>query len=245
MRYFITVSYDGTNYAGWQSQPGKVTIQQEIEKVLKKITKETILIHGSGRTDAKVHALGQVFHFDTSLEMDDEAWVRALNSLLPLDIVAIHAQRVADEAHCRRDAIKKQYEYRMNMGEYNLFMRNFVFQLNKKLNVEKMIEASQYLVGTHDFSSFCANPKEEKENQVRTIYSIDFRLDKDLLTISFKGNGFMRYMIRMLVGGLIEVGKEKITPEHLKEVLDKQDKEACNYNSDPCGLYLVQVEYEG
>ncbi|MFV0479950.1 MAG: tRNA pseudouridine(38-40) synthase TruA [Anaerorhabdus sp.] len=237
------MAYDGTNYAGWQSQPEKITVQSEIEKVLKKIVDETILIHGSGRTDAKVHATGQVFHFDSNVVIDCDSWKRAFNALLPKDIVVYDVVEVAKDAHCRRDAISKQYEYRLNMGEYNLFQRNHIYQLNQKLDVEKMKEASLYFVGTHDFSSFCANTKEEKENQVRTIFDIQLKIQGDILSIQFIGDGFMRYMVRMLVGGLIEVGRGKIEPTHLKEILDKQDKDACNYNSDPCGLYLMQVKY--
>lgn len=244
MRLFVKVAYDGSNYSGWQSQPGKITVQSAIEKVLKKITKESILIHGSGRTDAKVHAEGQVFHFDTTTTIDCDGWKRAFNSLLPKDIVVKEVQQVDDTAHCRRDAQSKVYEYRLNTGEYNLFQRHYVYQLNQSLNIEEMKKASSYFIGTHDFSSFCANTKEEKENQVRTIFDIQFHQENGILRIRFIGNGFMRYMVRMIVGGLIEVGRGKVSVDHLNQVLQKKDKDACNYNSDPCGLYLMDVHYK-
>ncbi len=244
MRYFVKVAYDGTNYAGWQHQPGKKTIQLAIEEALEKIVHKKVMIHGSGRTDAKVHALGQRFHFDSDNKMTSEQWLRALNALLPKDIVAKDVTQVDDQAHCRRDAVEKHYEYWLNMGEYNLFERNIINQVNRKLDLQAMKKASSYFIGTHDFSSFCANTKEEKENQVRTIFDIQWIEKEDKVGIRFIGNGFMRYMIRMLVGSLIEVGKNKVVPEHVKMVLEQKDKNACNYNCDPCGLYLVDVKYE-
>ncbi|MFV0380604.1 MAG: tRNA pseudouridine(38-40) synthase TruA [Anaerorhabdus sp.] len=243
MRYFVKVSYDGTNYAGWQSQPNKVTVQSQIELALKKITKENIMIHGSGRTDARVHALNQVFHFDTELFIDEAGWTRAFNSHLPKDIVVKCTKRVSDDAHCRRDAKKKYYQYLINTGKYNLFDRNTIYQYNKKLDLDKMIEASSIFIGVHDFSSFCANTKEEKENQIREIFEINFTVEKDIISVMFVGNGFLRYMVRMLMGALIDVGRGKITTDELKAIFNKKDKDACNCNADPCGLYLVKVCY--
>ena len=169
MRYLITLSYDGTNYKGYQTQPGLVTIQEQIEKALTKINdgKKTTFT-SSGRTDKGVHAKMQCGHADLDINITEYKLKRAMNSNLPEDIHVIKTEKVADDFHARYNVLEKTYEYYMNIGEYNPIERNYVFQYNYKLNVEKMQEGIKYLLGEHDFRAFVTENK-EKENCIRTI----------------------------------------------------------------------------
>ena len=169
MRYLITLSYDGTNYKGYQTQPGLITIQEQIEKALTKINdgKKTTFT-SSGRTDKGVHAKMQCGHADLDINITEYKLKRAMNSNLPEDIHVIKAEKVADDFHARYNVLEKTYEYYMNIGEYNPIERNYVFQYNYKLNVEKMQEGIKYLLGEHDFRAFVTENK-EKENCIRTI----------------------------------------------------------------------------
>ncbi len=244
MRYFVTVSYDGVEYVGWQTQADFKSVQGSIERALYHLTKEKIIIHGSGRTDRGVHALGQVFHFDSDMKnITEKGFMMALNARLDDDIRITDVKVVGDAMHARKSAKAKVYAYHINMGEYQLFKRNYQLQYCKELDVEAMKMASQYLIGKHDFTSFCANTKEEKADQVRTIYAIDFIKKEDELIIRFEGNGFLRYMVRMMCAILVQVGAHKYKPERVEEVLKAKDKNAFNQNIDACGLYLVEVKY--
>ncbi|MEG0077886.1 tRNA pseudouridine(38-40) synthase TruA [Anaerorhabdus sp.] len=242
-RFKCIVSYDGTAYVGWQSQCKKNSIQENIESVLKRISKEDIKAVAAGRTDAKVHAYGQVIHFDTNFYLDANRWQWALNGYLPKDIRIKSLEEVGDKFHARFSVKRKQYDYLINLGEYDVCLVNYAYQCRHVLNLEEMERASQVFVGKHDFSSFCANSLEQFPNQVREIESIVFSRNKDILTISYRGKGFLRYMVRMLTATLIEVGRGRLTAEDVLEMLEARDKDICKHNAEPQGLYLMKIEY--
>ncbi|MBE6125994.1 MAG: tRNA pseudouridine(38-40) synthase TruA [Erysipelotrichaceae bacterium] len=241
MRYKAIVSYDGTAYQGWQKQPDKNSVQAKIETALSRLCRQSVKITGAGRTDKGVHAFGQVFHFDTDKEFKDIT--KSINSQLPEDIRIVSCKPVSDEFHSRYDAKWKHYSYIINTGKFNPIQRNYAYQLGIDLDEEKMQEAAKALVGTHDFSSFNATRKDEIEDQVRTIYKIEVKRRGSLVTVDYYGDGFLRYMIRMMTGALIEAGKGKITAEDIQNIMGKMDKTACNYNVPACGLYLIEISY--
>lgn len=240
MRLKCIVSYDGTNYSGFQRQQNQITIQGEIEKVLEKIHKKSVPIHASGRTDAKVHAYGQVFHFDSNLQIPNSNWKRALNSLLPDDIYIKDVEVVSDDFHSRFSAIGKEYHYKIMLNEYNPLKKNYYCYV-KELNIDKMIEASKHLLGSHDFRSFSGNT--EPVNYIRTIYNIEFEPSDDILIIKFTGKSFLRYMIRIIVGTLIEVGTGKKQVEDIQNILEKHDRRCAGFTAEPQGLYLYKLDY--
>ena len=242
-RYKATVSYDGSNYHGWQSQQQDVTIQDTIQEVLSMIHKHPVKIVGSGRTDAGVHALKQVFHFDSELNISVDKWPLAMNSLLPKDIYIMKVESVKSTFHARFDAIGKKYCYYLNMGDYDPFMKNHVYQLGLSLNLKKMRQAADIFIGKHDFSSFCQNSFAEIPDQTRDIYGISITNVNDILCFEFVGDGFMRYMVRMLVQTLIEVGKGRLTLNSVFNMLEAHNKTVCPYNAKAEGLYLVEVYY--
>lgn len=241
MRYCIVFSYDGTFFSGYQRQIGKRTVQAEIENNLTMINHNIpVTIHSSGRTDAKVHALNQVAHFDMD-EIDIEELKRKLNKLLPSDIYIKKVCVVNNCFHARYNAISKEYIYKMNLGEYNPLEANYIYQYNKNLNIEEMKKGIKYFLGEHDFSSFT---KCKKENNVRIINEANITCENDILTISFQGNGFMQYMVRIMVGFLIEIGENKRQPEEVLEVLKAKDRTKAGMTAEPQGLYLKEVKYK-
>ena len=209
MRYLITFSYDGTLFNGYQRQTGYRTVQEEMEKALKYINggKDTIII-SSGRTDKGVHAICQKAHVDIDVKITPYKLMRAMNSNLPGDIHVIKTESVSNDFHARYMVKEKEYQYKLNMGEYNPCMRNLIYQYGKKLDVEKMQEAIKYFLGTHSFKSFTPS-KDKRENYIRTINYVNISKDTDILTFTFRGNGFIKYQIRNMVGYLIKVGEGK------------------------------------
>lgn len=246
MKYFMTFSYDGSKYKGYQKQPKTKTIQGEIEKVLKTINNDKkVDISASGRTDAGVHALNQRAHFSLETKITCEKLKNALNSLLPKDIYVKSIDEVNDDFHARFDVEAKEYIYKINMGEYNPIEKDYIYQHNKKLDVVEIERALKYLEGTHDFKSF-TKADDEKEDYVRTI--IQTNLIRDLknvnqITISFLGTGFLRYMVRNMVGVLIEIGEGKRKSEEILEILDAKDRRKAGITANPEGLYLKDVFY--
>lgn len=223
MRFLITLSYDGTNYKGYQSQPGLHTIQEQIEYALTKINnnKKTTFI-SSGRTDKGVHAKMQCGHADLDVSITEYKLKRAMNSNLPDDIHVIKTEIVQDKFHARYNVIEKTYEYYINTGEYNPVERNYVFQYNYHLNIEKMQEGIKYLLGEHDFRSFVTENK-EKENCIRKISNATVeKINKDIIKFTFTGNGFLRYQIRNMVGILIKVGEEKKSTSICRRIFEKK-----------------------
>ena len=243
MRYLLTFSYDGTNFYGYQKQPKKRTIQKEIEDVLSKINNKKTIISASGRTDALVHAINQKAHFDSDNNFDLDRLKHSMNKMLPDDIYIKKIEKVNDDFHARFNVVKKEYNYKINIGEYNPFDRNYVYQYNWKLNIDKMKEAIKYFEGVHNFKSVTKTLKEEKDYE-RTIYKAHIDVIDDIITIKFIGNGFMRYMVRNMVGLLIAVGEEKINPSDIKDILEKENRIFAKKTAPAEGLYLIDVYYE-
>lgn len=241
MRFLATIQYDGSKYSGYQKQPGKKTIQTCLEEALETICHKKVLVHGSGRTDAKVHALGQKVHFDLDLSMTKEQVKKALNSLLPDDIYVKDIEEVSNNFHARFDVQKKTYEYILNIGEYNPIEKDYVYQFNQELSISKMKEASTYFLGTHDFRAFTTT--DEKESYERTIYEITIEQSKQYIIFTFTGNGFLRYMVRNIVGTLIEVGEGKREPKDISNILKSKDRKQAGKKAPACGLYLKDVFY--
>ncbi len=246
MRYLMTFSYDGTNFSGYQKQPRERTIQSELEKALKEVNgNKKVEISASGRTDAKVHALNQKAHFDLDKEIEETKLAKALNSLLPDDIYIKKIDKVSDNFHARFSAVGKEYIYVINMGEYNPLERNYVYQYNKKLDVSEIARAMKYLEGTHNFKSF-TKTDEEKDDYVRTLSQTNLIRDtKDVnkITLVFVGTGFLRYMVRNIVGTLIEIGQGKMKSEDIIDILNKEDRRSAGKTANPEGLYLKNVFY--
>lgn len=244
-RYKCIISYDGSGFSGYQVQPNKRTVQLELEAVLAKMHKGTsVKVSGSGRTDAGVHALGQVIHFDSPLPITENRWEIALNSMLPEDISVLSVEKVADDFHSRFAAKGKEYRYRLHLSaKRDPFQRKFAYRYPYPLNLEAMKEASKYFLGTHDFTSFCS-AKTEVEDKVRTIQSIDFLLEGDQLTIRFVGNGFLYNMVRILVGTILEVGAGDRLPEDIPAILEKKDRRLAGKTAPAHGLYLWEVFYQ-
>ena len=241
MRYLATIEYNGTNYAGWQIQPNGVSIQEEVEKVISRLLNTPTKIYGSGRTDAGVHAHGQTFHFDADIK-DLGKFKYSLNSLLPRDMHVINIEIKGDEFNARYDVKAKTYIYYLNMGEFDPFNKDLVYQFLRKLDVDAMKKAIALLKGEHCFMNFTSK-EEDKSNFVRNIYEVDISVSEDIVKFSFVGNGFMRYMIRMIVGTLIEVGLGKMSLEEVSSYLDSKDRKVISYKAPACGLYLEKVKY--
>ena len=241
MRYFAVIEYDGTRYGGWQIQPNAISIEEEIEKVLSKLLNTPTKIYGSGRTDAGVHAHGQTFHFDSKEITDLGKFRYSLNSLLPKDMFVKELTN-KENVHARYDAKAKTYVYLINTGIYDPFNKDKMYQLLRKLDVTKMKEASKLFVGEHNFQNFTSKD-EDQSNFVRNIYSLDIIEDKGIVKLTFVGNGFMRYMVRMIIGALIEVGLSRLEIVKLEEQLNQKERKVVSYKAPASGLYLEKVEY--
>ncbi len=243
MRILAIVQYEGTNFAGWQIQPNERTIQEEIEKVISRIFDTKVQIYGSGRTDAGVHAIGQTFHFDAPKPVENLEKLRySFNSLLPNDIHINALKEVDDNFHARFDVVSKLYLYSLSTGEYDVFSRNYSTQFMRKLNIKKIKEASKIFIGKHNFQNFTS--KEEDHNDfIRTIYDFEIDVVGKTILFSISGTGFMKYMVRMIVGTLIEVGLGKLNVNDIEELLDSKIRSIVPYKAPPQGLYLVNVEY--
>ncbi len=242
MRYKCTVSYDGTNFHGFQIQDNLRTVQEEIEGVLKIITKKETRIYPAGRTDTGVHGIGQVFHFDTEIVMKEWNMQNAINSRLPRDVYVTKVEHVSDDFHSRFSKHIKEYHYIIDLNEYNPLLGNYRYFYKHKLDVDKMIEASKVFIGEHDFASFTKNHK--IENTVRTIYSIDFNVCDKVVTIKFIGNGFLHNMIRIIVAMMIEVGNNRLEIERLKEIMESKNRKLAPKTAPANGLYLYNIVYE-
>ncbi|MBQ1483414.1 MAG: tRNA pseudouridine(38-40) synthase TruA [Erysipelotrichaceae bacterium] len=243
MRYKVTLAYDGRNYAGFQSQTNALAIQDIVEDAIKRVFGEKIRIIMSSRTDAGVHALGQVFHFDSDKEKDEGKLKFSLNSLLPDDIHVTDVKKVSRDFHARYSVKKKTYEYLINIGEYDVFLKGRAYQCFYKLDVDLMKEGAKLFLGEHDFTSFNTSSLKEYPNQVRKITEFSITRKKDLLKIRVTSSGFLRNMVRIMVGTLIDLGRGKKSLEDVKEMLDHPNKSTRRYNADPNGLYLVKIFY--
>ena len=242
VRVKCIVSYDGSKFYGFQIQNKLRTVQGEIQKALKKICEEEVTIHASGRTDAKVHGNKQVFHFDTSRQMPEKQWKRAINHFLPNDIYILDSLFVSEDFHSRYSATKKEYHYLLSTNDYSPFETNYIYQYGRPLDLELMKDAASIFIGEHDFASFCSY--DQYGNTIRELYKILIEDNNGIITFTIVGNGFRRYMVRHIVGGLIQVGAKRITKKRLQELLDSKGKEKCLFKAKPQGLYLYEVFYD-
>ena len=238
MRIKMTFKYDGSKFSGFQRLNNERTVQKEIENALKTVFKKEIEIKGSGRTDAKVHANGQVAHFDIDNKVTDLK--RKLNSLLMPDIVIKNIKEVKEDFHARHSVKKKEYVYKINLGPYQSSLNDYYFQPHFKLDIKLMKEASKYMLGTHDFGNFISG---KRDNSVTTIKSIEFVKLFDKLEIRFVGTGFYRYMVRNLVGALLEVGKCKVGLKTIDQMINNPNKEKTLPTAASEGLYLNRIWY--
>ena len=244
----LTLAYDGTDFHGWQLQPGQATIQGALTDVLGKITRERIQIHAAGRTDAGVHALGQVAHFKTRSELTAGEFQRAFNALLPATIRVMAAEEVGPDFHARWNAQAKTYQYRIYRGRVAPpFVWRYVLHYPFPLDEEAMARAARLFEGEHDFTSFAASSgSEEEDNErtmVRVMYSAQVRREGEELIYRVRGKSFLRYMVRKMVGTLMETGKGKLKPEEMAALFEMRDRSKSGMTVPPQGLCLVAVEY--
>lgn len=242
-RVKLTVAYDGTNYCGWQVQPNGISVQEVLNRELSQLLKEEIHTIGASRTDAGVHALGNVAVFDTENRMPADRISLALNTRLPQDIRIQESREVPAEFHPRFCETRKTYEYRiLNRKFPDPTRRLYSYFYYYPLDVDRMRKAAQYLIGEHDFKSFCT-AKPETENTVRRIEALDIDRANDLITIRIRGNGFLYNMVRIIAGTLIRVGGGFFEPEHVREILEARDRSMAGETARPEGLTLVKIEY--
>jgi tRNA pseudouridine38-40 synthase len=239
----LTIEYDGTGYAGWQRQPDQPTVQAAIEAVIQQVAQQSIPVIGAGRTDAGVHALGQVASFRTDKELEPRKLLRALNGLLPPDISVKSVELTADGFHARYSARAKLYEYRiLNQPEPSALNRNRAWYLFGPLNLAAMREAAGLLVGRHDFSSFQGHPT-DTESPVCDLQRLDLLHEPPLIRIEVQADRFLKQMARAMVGTLVEVGQGKRPPQAMKDILEAKDRRSAGLTAPAHGLYLVRVEY--
>lgn len=243
MRYCFKVAYDGRAYAGFQSQTNAVAIQDVLEELLSVIFTEKIRITMASRTDAGVHALGQVFHLDSEKQRDPAKLKYAMNTQLPKDIHILSVAIVDPEFHARFSVKRKTYRYLINIGEYDVFLNERAYQCRYVLDLFKMKAACQLFLGRHDFGSFNTASYEEYPNQFRTIYELTIERQADLLTVEITGDGFLRNMVRIIVGTLVDVGRGQKNLAEVKDMIEKPNKMVRRYNAPAGGLYLVDIEY--
>ena len=241
----LVIEYDGKDFNGWQKQPTKLNIQGEIERAIKQITGEEVDLTASGRTDAGVHALGQVANFKTNSNIAIEKIPIALNSNLKKSIIIKSAEEVEERFHSRLNCKRKTYRYIINNSKYGTAIyRNLETHIPIKLNIQKMQEAVKYFEGEHDFKAFKASGTSSKSS-VRTIYKAQvIEAENERIYIELTGNGFLYNMVRIISGTLVEVGMGKIAPEEIKTIIESQKRENTGKTLPPQGLYLVKVEYE-
>ena len=242
MRYLAIVQYDGTDFVGWQIQPNGRSVEEEIEKVLSQILNTPTKIYGSGRTDAKVHAIGQTFHFDSKEINDIGKFTYSVNKMLPEDVHILSINKVDDKFNARFSVKDKTYLYIINTGKFDVFNRRFVNQYLQELDIKAIKEASKLFIGKHNFQNFTSK-EEDEDNFIRTINSFDVVVNGDAISFYINGDGFMRYMVRMIVGTLIEVGLGKLSTKKVKEYLDSPSRNPVPYKAAPEGLYLLKVNY--
>ena len=242
-RVMLEVAYDGTNYCGWQIQPNGITIEEVLNKKLSKLTGEEIRVIGASRTDSGVHARGNVAVFDTDTTIPPDRLAYALNRRMPEDIVIVKSEEVPADWHPRYCDTVKTYEYHiLNTRVPDPIRRRTTYFVSYSLDLENMRRAAGYLLGEHDFASFC-NVRTNAEDTVRTVYDLDILENGEELTIRIRGNGFLYNMVRIIVGTLLRVGRGFYTPEQVKDILEARDRQAAGVTAPPHGLILVGIEY--
>ena len=245
VRYKAIIAYDGTNFHGFQRQPKGRTVQEEIEKTLTKMASKRIEIHGSGRTDAGVHALGQVIHFDFPYERPLEKMRFGLDTQTPDDIAVKNVELVAEDFHCRYLVKEKTYEFRVDIGKpRSPFRRFYASYYPYPINVEKIQRALPDFLGTHDFTSFCSTGS-SVDDKTRTIYEANLQVSEagDELIFTFRGDGFLYKMIRIIVGTLLKIGNNRMPEDCIPAIIAAKDRNLAGPTAHPEGLYLKEVSY--
>ena len=243
-RVLLKVAYDGTDYCGWQIQPNDKTIESELNKHLSALMQEEITVIGAARTDSGVHALSNIAVFDTNAKMDASKVAHALNQRLPMDIRIQESREVPLTFHPRRCNSKKTYEYRIYNAPFeNPITRRYAYFVYVPLDLERMKKAAGYLVGEHDFKSFCV-AKAKVQSTIRTIYDIRIEKEGDYISIIVSGNGFLFNMVRIIVGTLIKVGRGAWEPEYVEEILAAKDRQKAGPTAPANGLTLYSYEFE-
>lgn len=245
--FCLIIQYDGTRYNGWQRQGNTSnTIQEKLENILEHLYGEPVELHGSGRTDAGVHALRQIANYRIPRMVSRYSCTEILdyfNDYLPQDIRVTAVEKVPERFHARLNAESKVYEYRLDIGRVaRVFERRYLYRIDEPLNLRRMQEAADLLVGTHDFKSFCAN-RHMKKSTVRTIYEITFEEQDGILYIRYRGDGFLYNMVRILTGTLIEIGLGERMPSQILTALEGLDRSLAGFTAPPQGLFLVDVFY--
>jgi tRNA pseudouridine38-40 synthase len=240
----MIIEYDGTDYHGWQRQRGQMTIQQILEESISTVTQENIRVIGSGRTDAGVHALNQVANFMTGSKIGERNLLAGVNSILPRDIAIKEMTEVEAGFHARYDVKSKVYLYRIfNKTERSALQRRYAWFVRSSLNIDRMKEGSMLLCGTHDFSSFCAADC-SVINHIRTVTRFEIAQDeRGILRIDVEADGFLRYMVRNIVGMLVDIGKEKRTLDEMSAVMEARDRSLASVTAPAHGLFLKDVKY--
>jgi tRNA pseudouridine38-40 synthase len=255
----LILAYDGSEFAGWQVQPGRATVQGALALAIGRLSGENVLPQGSGRTDAGVHALAQVASFQTASAIPLENWMTALNHILPVSIRVLEVTETAAEFHARKSARAKTYRYRIYRGAVcPPFLARYVWHYPYPLEEPAMIAAASLVVGEHDFTSFAAVDPERVERMaaeenvhttngrttnVRTIFSSSWTREGNELIYTVRGSGFLHHMVRNLVGTFLLMGKGTVSPEDLRRILDARERAAAGPTAPASGLYLVAVEY--
>lgn len=242
-RIAITLGYVGTAYDGWQRQPGRDTVQERVEKAVESLTLERSSVTASGRTDAGVHAIGQVAHFDTSTAIPAKNFVRGLNRFLPRDIRVTSAVETDEGFHARYDAHEKTYRYVIHLsGSESALRWDRAWRIDGELDVESMRRAAACLVGEHDFASFMSTGADTKTT-VRRVTRVSVERNGDEVWLEFAANGFLYNMVRLMTAVLVDVGLGKRPPDDVEKILEARSKHAVTFVAPACGLYLVSVEY--
>ena len=241
MKYLISIAYDGSKFYGFQRLKGRVTVQKEIEDALSVLAKKKIEIKGAGRTDRGVHAIDQKAAFNLAINIDSNHLRIALNDLLAPYIYITNVKVVNNDFHPRFQVLKKEYIYKINLGEYSPYLYDYMFEPNYKIDVNKMKECSKLLIGVHNFKNFTSG---ERDNYNCIIYNIEFTENQNILEIKFTGKSFYRYMVRNLVGAMLDVSNNKASLEDIKNALDHPEIKKQFKTAIPNGLYLNRIEYE-
>ncbi len=242
MRYKMVLSYDGTDYSGYQRQPNAHTIQAAVEKAIFDMTKIETEIFAASRTDKGVHALYQVVHFDTVADIEKESWISGLNKRLPSDIRVLKIHKVKPHFHARHDSKSKVYLYKITKQEPSIFDQRFAVYV-PNLDIKKMELAAQHLIGTHDFKAFAKLDTSEEKPTIRTLYTVSVKSYKTYYLFKIHGDHFLRYMVRSIMGNLIDIGLGRKQPEHIKNLLACKDRLLTSKTAPAKGLVLYHIYY--
>ena len=243
MRLALGVEYDGSDFCGWQYQEHSRSVQEVVEQALSKVANHPVRVHCAGRTDTGVHATGQVIHFDTEADRKMRSWVYGTNANLPKSVAILWAQAVGEDFHARFSAIRRRYRYVIfNRHVRPTFLAYRTSWCYRDLDVARMSEATQYLIGEHDFSSYRAVACQAK-SPVREIYELQVHRRGELIYIDIEANAFLHHMVRNIAGVLLEIGRGEREPEWAREVLEYRDRRLAGVTAPPYGLYLARVVY--